>query len=437
MVNFDLPVSEIRGALNVLKPNFDISEHPEAYVRFEDLRPPGHLDALKLYLNISEDVLDNNFDYAKILFTGHTGSGKTTELKKLELYLNHKERYFTVFADVQESFQITTFEQEDLYILLISKLVEALKAKGVRYNASKLENLASDWIKDDEEISKEIKNALEASASAELESNASLGVLFWKLFSIKGSLKTAFAYDSSTSTKIRQVIKANKGEYIKRFNEILIDIRHAIIKADLGQDIIFIIDGVERLRQEKYDIYINTFFRDARLLQELNTNFICCVPIETRYDIHIFPLINALYKTYDLPLLSVNDKSIPYFKALITNRIKESYFFEQGILAFLIEKSGGHPRQLLQLVEKALTYSLNNKGKINQDAAQKASDEMGRFLRRLLTAKHIEILKSGEFSNADDEILELLFSTSLFEYNGEVNARKINPVLIPFVISNG
>ncbi len=430
MCKYNLPVTDIREALSVLKPNFDISECPDAYVEFEELRSKDHLNALKLQLNIHSDVLDHNMDYSKILFTGHTGSGKTTELKKLETYLNDRNRYFTVFTDIQESFQISTFEQEDLYILLISKLIEELKSKNIPFNSNKLDDLAKEWISD-KDVEDEIKKAYEGMAGAEAEVN--IGTIFWKLFSAKGNLKTSFSYESNTSTKVRRKIKENKGKYIQQLNEILIDIRHSIINENKGKDILFIIDGVERLRQEKYEVYTNTFFRDARLLQELNTNFICCVPIETRYDIHIAPLINSLYKPYELPLLTVNKDSKPYFAQLISKRIQEETFFENGVLDFLITKSGGHSRQLIQLVEKALTYSISNDGKINQEAAQKSCDETGRLLRRLLTSKHIEILRSGAFLDSDNEILELLFSLALLEYNGTTNTRKINPVLEPFI----
>lgn len=432
MCRYQLPVVQIQEALSVLNPRFDINECPDAFVNFEYLRSPEHLNSLKIQLQIFDDKLSNTFDYSKILFTGHTGSGKTTELKKLEKYLNHKDRYFTVFADVQDSFQISTFEQEDLYILLISKLVERLNNENIYFNSTKLDQLANDWIAQDKEVEEEIKKGIENSASIEAEAGSSIGVLFWKLFSVKGNLKTAFSYDSNTSTKIRRRIKENKGEYIRRLNEILIDIRHSVTKAEKGLDILFIIDGVERLRFEKYEVYINTFFRDARLLQELNTNFICCVPIETRYDIQVVPLITGLYKTYELPLLTLNTESTPYFIDLIAKRIDKKVFFEKNVLEFLVEKSGGHPRQLIQLVEKALTYSISNK-KINQETAQKACDETGRLLRRLLTAKHVEILQSGNFLNADKETLELLFSLALLEYNGTTNARKINPVLQPFI----
>jgi energy-coupling factor transporter ATP-binding protein EcfA2 len=433
MCQFELPITDIRDALRVLNTKFDVNECPKAYVNFEEIRSIDQLQALLIQLNILDNLVDNNTDYAKILFTGHTGSGKTTELKKLEKYLNHKERYFTVFADVQDAFQISTFEQEDLYILLISKLVEALDSQKVPYDSTKLDRLATEWMQGDAEIAKEVKDGYTGQLGVEAEAGTSIGFMFWKLFSLKGTLKTAFSYESKTSTTVRQKIRANKGEYIQRLNEILIDIRHTIIKKELGQDIIFIIDGVERLRQDKYDVYVNTFFRDARLLQELNTNFICCVPIETRYDIHIASLITPLYKPFELPLLSISATSIPYFKQLITNRVNEARFFETGVLDYLVAQSGGHPRQLILLTEKALTYSITNKGTIKMEAAEKACAETGRLMRRLLNKKHIDLLHSGDFMNADTEILELLFSTALLEYNGTTNTRKINPVLQPFI----
>jgi energy-coupling factor transporter ATP-binding protein EcfA2 len=433
MYDNQLPVTTLRDAMKVIDTRFDVNKYPEAYVKFEDLRAENHLGALKVKLNIFDDELDSNSNYAKVIFTGHTGSGKTTELRKLSGYLNHANRYFTVFADVQDSFEISTFEQEDLFVLLIAKMVEALEAKGIAYNKNQLNDLAKEWIVGDKEIEEEIRKAQEGQVGLEAEAEANIGFAFWKLFSIKGTLKTMFSYQSSTSTKVRQKIKQHKGEYIARLNLILRDIRLDIIKAGLGKDVLFMIDGIERLRNEKYEVYLTSFFRDARLLQELSANLICCVPIETRYDILTFSSVKENYKTYELPLIEVSEKSVPYFHDMIAKRIDVNLFFEPEVLNFLIEQSGGHPRQLLQLAESSLTYAINQQGKISMDAAQKACEQAGRSIRRLLTTQHVDVLNSGEYSNADKVVLELLYSWSLFEYNGTTNVRKINPVLAPFI----
>ena len=113
----------------------------------------------------------------------------------LHHHLNHKDRFFSVYIDVNESLQISSFEPEDLFILLITKLVEALKDNGLDFSMSGLKELADAWIAQDPEIVQEVEKKDGAEAGAQMEA----GVKFWNFLSVKGNLKTAFSYNSKTS----------------------------------------------------------------------------------------------------------------------------------------------------------------------------------------------------------------------------------------------
>jgi len=427
---YDFPVREIRQAISVLKPQFEVTDWPELYVDFSRVRAKETFNSLSVKLNVIDDVFESTNDYSKILYTGHTGCGKSTELVMLHHYLNHKDRFFSVYVDVNESLQMSSFEPEDLFILLITKLVEALKESGVSFSVSGLKKLADDWIAQDPEIVDEVEKKDSKEAGAQLEA----GFNFWNFLSLKGNLKTAFSYNSKTSTIIRKSIKQNQGDYIVTFNEILYEIKNEILTKDFGREIIFILDGIEKLRQEKYDTYVQTFFRDARLIQNLNSNLICCVPIDSIYDIHVCSLIDGLYQRFILPLIDVNDNTRQLFNSIVSKRIDVNKFMENGVMDYCIEQSGGNPRQLIKIVAEALSYSQPNNFIVNMEIARKASQELGLDLRRTLTSEHFRILKEENYyDDADKIIIDLLFSLALLEYNGNTRIRKPNPLLQPFL----
>lgn len=427
---YQFPVQEIRQAISVLKPQFDVTECPELYVNFKEVRARETFNSLSVKLNIINDIFESTNDYSKILYTGHTGCGKSTELVILHHYLNNSDRFFSIYIDVNENLQMSSFEPEDLFILLITRLVEALKENGISIAISGLKKLADEWLEEDHEILKELEKKTENETGIELEA----GFKFWNFLSLKSNLKTAFSYKSKTSEVIRKNIKQNRGDYIVIFNEILYQIKREIQSLYLGKEIIFILDGLEKLRQEKYDIYVQTFFRDAQLIQSLNSNLICCVPIDSIYDIHISGLVDGLYLRFILPLISVNENTRHLFRQIVSKRVDENKFFDEGVLDFCVDKSGGNPRQLIQIVAEALSYSQPNNFVVNREIAEKACSELGFDKRRVLTSTHFGLLKSKNYyDDADKNIIEMLFSLALLEYNGNTRKRLPNPLLLPFL----
>ena len=181
---------------------------------------------------------------------------------------------------------------------------------------------------------------------------------------------------------------------------------------------------------------MQTFFRDARLIQDLHSNLICCVPIDSVYDIHISGLIDGLYLRFILPLIAVNENTLPLFREIVAKRIDVQKFLDEGVLDYCIEQSGGNPRQLILIVAEALSYSQPNNFVISIDIAKKACTELGFDKRRVLTSEHFRILKSNNFyDDADKNIIEMLFSLALLEYNGNTRKRVPNPLLLPFLNS--
>lgn len=429
------PVTDLFDALDVLDQGFDISATEERYhqlhVDFGPVRADHNFRRLLLMMGIREDQFRPKDTFVKYLFTGQVGCGKSVELVRLHHCLNKREFYFSVHIDLWDSFQPTTFEQEDLFVGIITRLVEELDRRNIPYDVSGLRKLAQDWVGDDPEIIQQIDKAFEGEAGAEL----SIGAKFWHWLAVKGGLKTAFSYKSKVSEVVRRKIRQFQGEHVITLNQALLEINSTIRSGGHGQQIIFIIDGIEKLRGVNYEVYLNTFFRDARLIRDLSCNVICCVPIDSMYDGQTKPLIDALYQQFMLPMVPVSDASLPLFREIVTRRIDADTFFEDGVLDYCIDRSGGNPRQLLNIVLRALSYTAGATDKITQQMAEKTCRAMGQELRNTITTPRFDVLREAKdnYEGADDNLLFLLYQNALMEYNGEMNRRLPNPLLRPYL----
>ncbi|HLP87771.1 MAG TPA: hypothetical protein VK184_04080 [Nostocaceae cyanobacterium] len=124
-----------------------------------------------------------------ILFTGHRGGGKSTELKRIQKEV--KENYYIIYLEVNEETDINDVSYTDLYLIVIKQVEYHLRKLGLKFDQKLLSNFES-WFKD---VTKETEESVEKSVSVDTE--ASLGAdapfiakLMVKLLAqIKGSLK--------------------------------------------------------------------------------------------------------------------------------------------------------------------------------------------------------------------------------------------------------
>ena len=124
-------------------------------------------------------------------------------------------------------------------------------------------------------------------------------------------------------------------------------------------------------------------------------------------------------------MLNISKENIAKIGEIVTRRIDAETFFGEGVLNYFVEMSGGCPRQLLRITNRALVISLGKK--IEMENARKSTHELGQQMLELLDSEHLEILRNDSFhEGADPKTLDLLFSLAVLKYNGD---RLLNPLL--------
>jgi DNA polymerase III delta prime subunit len=336
-------------------------------------------------------------------------------LIRFKTELHQPDQYFTVFVSLLEEIEITRFRPEDLYFILINKLIRELYAEEIGFDEAEFAEIAEDWVKE-RNVAEEIKekSGLETGAGVEA------GFSFWKIFSAKGFLKTFYGYDNTTTETIRKSINRNPDKLVQRLNTALAGVRQEIAKANKGKDILFIIDDFEKTRP---DVYNQVFLQDPKFILEMRAHLICCVPIQTFYNIQNQPAADLFRVSY-LPMVRL-EKDNGQFVKIITHRV-DPMLFKPGILPQIVQLSGGSPRQLLRIVNQCL---LDTDTKVSQEILDETSRRLAVERLRPLSNKHREILRKKNFDDVSPELLELLYTMNVVEYNGDDIIRKINPLL--------
>lgn len=419
---YSFPERDVFRAMEVTEPEFNIFEpgREDLYVPLQGLRSPKQFLRIKKELGIHQDKLAHiPNDFLKILFSGHRGCGKTVELLRFQKEIHTPDQYFAVFVSLMDEIEINRFQPEDLYFILINKLLCELRAQDVPFDEDEFEEIATEWIKSaevKEEISK--KNGIDAAAQTKG------GFNFWSFFSAEGSLKALYGYENKTTETIRSSIRRNPDRLITRLNEALRGVRLALRDHNKGEELIFIVDDFEKTRPEVYDA---VFLKDTKFVLDMAAHLICCVPIQTFYQVQNQAAAD-LFKTSYLPMIRLEKDINNEFAKIITQRVEPS-LFDDGILEQIIQLSGGSPRQLLRIVNQCL---LDTDNRVDQAIFDETKKRLEVERIRPLTESHRKLLNDKRFDDVSSDLLELLFALNVMEYNGDAIERKINPILADY-----
>lgn len=376
-------------------------------------------------------------EFTTILFTGHRGCGKSTELRRLEQ--KWKEEYFVIYLEADREIDIQDARYTDLYLVLFKQIEYELRKLGIQFDRALISNF-EDWFKD---ITNENEQTVESSVSMSgtLEVSSSpvpipfIAKLLVKLLAqIKGS-------DKSKKT-IRQVLEQDISRLQADLNFLLQDGLNQL-RANFPQykGFLVVFDNLDRVPPSVGD---HLFFDYAPQLQTLKCNIIYTVPISVLYsekkvtnffdNSNIVPMVNIYNLQRDALILTYKDDVLKAFANLIEQRIKtDDIFTEYDRLLDLVKASGGHVRQLMQMMRTAIT-SANSAGrtKIDVEDVSMAIKQIQFDFERIIPDEHYPVLVKVYVTKeiSKNELGQMvMFNTSALEYNGNERWNYINPVV--------
>lgn len=350
------------------------------------------------------------------LLSGHRGCGKSTELRRIARDLDSPLAYCVVFLDVLSTLDPHNLQYPDVFLALAEKLVSILNEREVDIDKEHLERLEQ-WFRQRIETHAETKDfAAEIKAGAKVEAGLPwLGRLF-------AACTNAFKVNSTYKSELRRVVQNSFSEFAAAFNLLIRGSGDALTKKGYRGHVLFVIDGLDRLNS---DDALRLYVKDVYQLQQIEGIFLYVAPIHMLYSSNA---VNQAFYTFKLPMIKLTEKGSnvrmePAYDALrqlVFKRADPALFVDEAVVDQLIASSGGHPRDLLRLLNYSYEYATGDK--IDRSAAEQAVRRMASDYRRLILDDDYALLREIDESPPkhapnNARVQELLHNLVILEYN--------------------
>jgi hypothetical protein len=351
------------------------------------------------------------------LYAGHRGAGKSTELLRLQEYLQNQGCFVVYFAADDQDINPEDTEYTDILLACTRHLLESLR----NANSKPLR----DWMRDRWE---DVKDLALTEVSFETLSLESQIAQFAKL---TANVRTV----PSLRQKIRDKINPHTTTLIDALNEFIVDAKKKL--PDKSSQLAVIADNLDRIvpfSQDGKRSNLDEIFLDrTEQLKALDCHVIYTIPISMVYSNRATELINNYNDPQVLPMImvqnpdgSTNEAGLAKIKELIEKRVKQvnpnqsletGLFDSRETLERLCLMSGGHVRNLLLMMQEAITRTEDLP--ITAKAAQRAITQARDVYRRTPEEGEWQILAKVSQTQRilnDEQHRNLLFSRCILEY---------------------
>lgn len=395
--------------------NFDPTKKLELDWEFYVDRAYNPLKQIKTYIL-------NNKGQQKILYSGHMGSGKSTELNKLMDEPEIKAEFFIVNYSVRDQLDPLNLNYIDVLISIGAKIFEKAIDEKVELDNDILEYL-NGW-----------KNKIvEKTKSDVVTKEGGIGInLKFYFLSLLGKIQR----EHQTRETIRQTIEPQLSELIDIINSIIDGINIKIKK-----EIIVCIDDLDKLGFDKAK---ELFYLRGIPLTQPRCKIIFTFPLDLKCSDEFKKLQPFFNSNWVLPNIKITDRKTGkpdpagYDKMTeyVDKRI-ELDLIKKEALEMAIKYSGGVFREMARIMQMACTYAVSDgEDKLFVEHVDQAIKDIRNEYRLILTQDQYSRLKechtSRDLRNSD-QFKDLLGNLSLLEYRNKENWCDVNPIVLPLI----
>ena len=359
-----------------------------------------------------------------VLFFGHIGSGKTTELRRYAGKLNDSKRFYVVEVDVLAKLDRNNLQYTEALMAMAETLLERLDADGYSLGEDALKPVR-EWF-----VTAIQTRATNRELSAELKTGAQAGGGILGLVKLFAGFTAAFKTGSSQKNEWRQEIRNGFTTLAVAFGNLIRTAESELVRAGRAERVLFLVDGTDKMRNEDTQQF---FVQDAEQLLAIQTLAIYTAPLHLKYDGRLGGRLDA---SMVLPMIKLQERDGSVcvagrdaLRQVLLLRADRSLFASDADVLRLVEFSGGHPRELLRLLGHCceVADSIIDAAVVERAIAQLAADyryflEPGDYI--LLKAIDTDPAHGGN----DKRAQELLHRLALLQYN-DGKWRRSHPVV--------
>lgn len=362
----------------------------------------------------------------KILFVGHMGSGKSTELTYLAEQL--RDSFISVQVPIYEIYQKPDINHTELIYAMTLRLIQVATDESVVPRGV----VKAAWEKLLEDVFLRLKKSLVGEQPVGGESPHPVTV---RLAVLAAELETKVGTEDATRRQVRELYATNVGELIQQINDLSDQLRQITHK-----HVLMWVDGLEKFDlKDMRELFVN----HGRSLTEPRPAVIYTFPVAMRYTYDFTSIQRDFDRVEFLPNFSVNHRDgqpdelgRARLTEIVTRRVDPS-LFQENILPEAVLWSGGHVKTLLQLLQQAtLEAVVANRQQVGSEHLQRAvrrlRDNYMVMLRKndYVALRQVRDDSAKDLTDAEGEKKDLLYNGSLLEYG---NTRGpwigINPIV--------
>lgn len=403
----------------------------DLYVSLDDLRG-DHTVVRELARKIR---LANRFTCQ--VLAGHKGSGKSTELWKLQQELettdSEGQKYFVVQVRADDHMDRNDVDFPDVLIAIVRQLAKDLQE---RENIT----LQPGYFKDRWE---RLKQLMLSEVSFEgLDLSAGMA-----------KISTTLKNSPDARHEIRKLLEPDTNNWLRAANDVIGDAKLQLENKGYA-DLVIVVDDLDKIvTKSHHDAGCTTteylFVHRAAQLTAFECHLIYTMPLELVYSHHEqtledryagnIPVIPMVKIATPPPKLKLHTKGVNAFREIIRKRMKQAgatydeLFTNKNVETSLIKLSGGQPTELMSLIREAI---ISGDLPIQAVAVRRGQEDLERSYRRQLRPDHWPILqeirKTGQFTRTqtnEQAFRELLESRAILLYRNGNEWYGLHPVI--------
>lgn len=400
------PARTLREAYNNLNPNEPLpgEEHP-FYVPRPPLFAPGLL----------QKALENASPGDKLLFSGHRGSGKSTELMRISSHLKNQNPVF--YINTEKILDLGDIDYHDVLLSLGESLIIGAKEQKIRLNPKLVEKVRS-WY---EEI------FFEEERKGEIEAGITVGL---PVFTVR------LQGGPSIRQTVRKKVEHRLSELLNSLDELIKEITKV-----KGPPIV-LVDGLDKV----YDLAkaVKVFRDGAGALIAPSCTIVYTVPHALLYDPTLGGVLMSFRGQYRLPNISpfnqdgsINQDGWKALDEVLLKRVGEELLPEET-REKLIPLSGGVMKHLLSFTGDAVLRAMERGNRaVTPEDVEEVEHNYRITLSPVFTRSQREILKQiareHTFVNSE-EARGLAMNLHILHYVvGREEWWDVHPLLKPLV----
>jgi hypothetical protein len=362
------------------------AEDKDLYVNLDEVRGEHHLvSRLAGEIRLSAESGSPTCQ----LLAGHHGSGKSTELRRLQAELQRgSDRFFVVLCQLDQDIDLNDVDFPDVLVAVVRQLAEQLKRRAKI--TLKPGYFRSRWEELREFFGSDVKlDKIELAAG---------------MLTLAGALKGS----PSARSRIRGLLDPDTSNLLHATNSDVIGVaKQALLKKGY-RDLVIIVDDLDkmitRMLESGVAMGINLFVNRQAQLRGFQCPVVYSMPLALAYsecapkvaghygrDPHVIPM-TQLRRRDGAP----NEAGMAKFRELVERRLKHAgaqerqVFQDDAVREEILRLSGGQPREVFHLIREAL---ISGELPITPEAVQRAAREGTRAYQRILREEHWKLIE--------------------------------------------